>query len=417
MPNLKRRVVVTGLGIVSPLGCDCNSVWQSLINGKSGIRNIDTFDTSDLPVKIAGTVVDFNPDKYLEPKEQRKVDSFILYAIAAATDAYIDAKLYDSVDDINDKVSVIIGSGIGGLQRLYDTSVRLYTDGPRRGVSPFFIPSVIGNMASGLVAIKLGLKGPNYCVTSACASSTHAIGEAFHKIRDGYCDYALTGGAEDVVCRLGIAGFAAAKALSTNYNDNTSKASRPWDKDRDGFVMGQGAGVLVLETYESAISRKATIYGEIVGYGASCDAYHMISPDPSANGEISSMRSALIDANISPDNISYVNAHGTSTKLGDKMEIDAIREVFGEYSNSINISSTKSATGHLLGAAGAIEAIFSIKSLQDNIVPPTINLDSPDDGFDLNLTPNVAQKRHVNYVMSNSFGFGGTNGTLIFKKY
>ncbi|MBQ9441077.1 MAG: beta-ketoacyl-ACP synthase II [Alphaproteobacteria bacterium] len=414
MLNSKRRVVVTGLGIVSPLGCDCNSVWHALISGRSGVRNIDKFDTSDLPVKIAGTIIDFNPDKYLEPKEQRKVDSFILYALAAATDAYMDSKLDNLVSD---NVSVIIGSGIGGLQRLYDTSIGLYNDGPRRGVSPFFIPSVIGNMASGLVAIKLGLKGVNYCITSACASSTHAIGEAFHKIRDGYCDYALTGGAEDVVCRLGIAGFAAAKALSTSYNDNPSKASRPWDKDRDGFVIGQGAGVLILETHESAISRNATIYGEIIGYGASCDAYHMTSPDPSARGAVISMNNALIDADISPNSIDYINAHGTSTKLGDKMEIDAIKEVFGEYSNNINVSSTKSATGHLLGAAGAIEAIFSIKSLQDNVVPPTINLDNPDGNFDLNLTPNIAQTRQIDYVMSNSFGFGGTNGTLIFKKY
>ena len=411
---MKRRVVITGLGIVSPLGCNITNVWESLVSGKSGIRTIDAFDTSDLPVKIAGTVVDFNPDKYLEPKEQRKVDTFILYALAAATNAYNNSRLDKS---INNKVSVIIGSGIGGLQRLYDTSVGLYIDGPRRGVNPFFIPSVIGNMASGLVAIKLGLKGANYCITSACASSTHAIGEAFHKIRDGYCDCALTGGAEDVVCRIGIAGFAAARALSTNYNNNPTKASRPWDMDRDGFVMGQGAGILMLETYDSAIERKANIYGEIVGYGASCDAYHMTSPDPSAYGAIASMNSALKDANIPPDKIDYINAHGTSTQLGDKMELDAIHEVFGSHSKNINVSSTKSSTGHLLGAAGAIEAIFSIKSLQTGTIPPTLNLDNPENEFNLNLTPNVSQKRQVNYVMSNSFGFGGTNGTLIFKKY
>ena len=411
---MKRRVVVTGIGIVSPLGCDCDSVWESLIKGESGIRNIDTFDTSDLPVKIAGIVNNFNPDKYIEPKEQRKVDTFILYALAAATDAYNDSKLDDSVSN---KVAVIIGSGIGGLQRLYDTSVGLYSDGPRRGVSPFFIPSVIGNMASGLVAIKLGLQGANYCITSACASSTHAIGEAFHKIRDGYYDYVITGGAEDVVCRLGIAGFAAARALSTSYNDNPSKASRPWDKDRDGFVMGQGAGILVLETLESAKKRNAKIYGEIVGYGASCDAYHMTSPDPSARGAIISMESALIDANITPDCIDYINAHGTSTKLGDKMEIDAIKNVFEQSAYKLNISSTKSSTGHLLGAAGAVEAIFSLKSIQNNIIPPTINLDNPNSEFDLNLTPNIAQNRNVDYVMSNSFGFGGTNGTIIFRKY
>lgn len=409
----KRRVVVTGMGIVSPLGCSIDDVWDSLIQGVSGISKITTFDTNDLPVTIAGLVKDFNPDDYLEPKEQRKVDNFILYALAAATDAYNNATLDKQLDNI----AVIIGSGIGGLQRLYDTSVGLYTEGPRRGVSPFFIPSVIGNMASGLVAIKLGLTGDNYCITSACASSTHAIGETFHKIRDGYCDCALTGGAEDVVCKLGIAGFAASKALSTSYNDNPSKASRPWDKYRDGFVMGQGAGILVLETYESAIARGTQIYGEIVGYGASCDAYHMTSPDPSAKGAVDSMKKALADASITPDCIHYINAHGTSTKLGDKMELDAIREVFGsENIKKLNISSTKSCTGHLLGAAGAIETIFSLKSLQTQIVPPTINLDTIDEGFeDFNLTPNIAQTRNIEYVMSNSFGFGGTNGTLIFK--
>lgn len=408
----KRRVVVTGMGVVSPLGCDVDTVWRDLCAGKSGIRLIDTFDTSDLPVKIAGLVKNFNPDRCLEPKEQRKVDNFILYALAAATDAYKDSGLD------NENVSVIIGSGIGGLQRLYDTSIALYKEGARRGVSPFFIPSVIGNMASGLVAIKLKLKGANYCVTSACASSTHAIGEAFHKIRDGYCDYTLAGGAEDVVCKLGIAGFAAAKALSISYNDSPTKASRPWDKDRDGFIIGQGAGVLVLETYESAMQRKAKIYAEIVGYGASCDAYHMTSPDPGASGAIASMQSALKDASISPNYINYINAHGTSTKLGDKMELDAIKAVFGNKNlQCINISSTKSATGHLLGAAGAIEAIFSIKAAQTNIVPPTINLDNPEEEFThFNLTPKVSERRCIDYVMSNSFGFGGTNGTLIFRK-
>ena len=411
---MNRRVVVTGLGIVSPLGCDCSVVWKSLIEGKSGICNIDTFDTSDLPVKIAGMVKDFNPDKYIELKEQRKVDNFILYALAAATDAYNDANFNKS---ISDNVDIIIGSGIGGLQRLYDTSIGLYKDGPRRGVSPFFIPSVIGNMASGLVAIKLGLKGASYCITSACASSSHAIGEAFHRIRNGYCDYALTGGAEDVVCRLGVAGFASAKALSTKYNDTPSKASRPWDKDRDGFVMGQGSCIIFLETLESAIKRNAHIYGEIIGYGASCDAYHMTSPDPSAHGAISSMQKAIKDANIAPNNIDYINAHGTSTKLGDVMEIDAIKTVFGNHAYNLLVSSTKSSTGHLLGAAGAIEAIFSLQVLNNNIVPPTINLDNPDDGCDLNLTPNVAIKRNIDCVMSNSFGFGGANATLIFKKY
>ena len=409
---MNRRVVVTGLGIVSPLGCNCDSVWKSLIEGRSGIQTIDTFDTSDLPVRIAGMVEDFNPDRYMEPKEQRKVDNFVLYAVAAATDAYNDAKFDKS---ISDNVDIIIGGGIGSLKILYETSVGLYTDGPRRGVSPFFIPSVITNMASGLVAIKLGLRGASYCITSACASSNHSIGEAFHRIRNGYCDYALTGGAEDVVCRLGIAGFASSRALSTRYNNNPSKASRPWDRDRDGFVMGQGSGVMFLETLESAKQRNAHIYGEIIGYGASCDAYHMTSPDPSAKGAMASMQKALQDAKIKPDCIDYINAHGTSTKLGDTMEIDAIKEVFGKHAYNLNISSTKSSTGHLLGAAGAIEAIFSLQAINNDIVPPTINLDNPDDGCDLNLTPNVCERKKLNYVMSNSFGFGGTNATLIFK--
>ena len=415
---MKRRVVVTGVGILSPLGTKVDVVWKALLDGKSGIRNIDTFDTSDLPVKIAGLIdySKFDPDKYLEPKEQRKIDKFVLYAIAASVDAYHDAQWNDfrAFNKVN--TSVIIGSGIGGLQRLYETSIGLYTDGPRRGVSPFFIPSVIGNMASGLVAIKLGLTGMNYCITSACSSSTHCIGEAFHQIRDGYCDFALAGGAESVVCRLGVAGFSAAHALSTSFNDTPTIASRPWDKDRNGFVMGEGAGILALETLESAKSRGVHIYGEIVGYGASCDAYHMTAPDPSATGAQLSMSKALLDAAIKPQAIDYINAHGTSTKQGDIIEIQAIKQLFGKDAYNINISSTKSSTGHLLGAAGAIEAIFSLKALNSNTIPPTINLDNPDDGCDLILTPYVPQYKQLQHVMSNSFGFGGTNGTLIFKK-
>lgn len=406
---MQRKVVVTGIGILCPLGNELNSIWESLISGASGVRQIDTFDVSDLPVQIAGLLPKncFSPDEYLEPKEQKKIDSFGIYALAAAVDAYKNAG-WESKD-----VAVIIGSGIGGLQRIYETSVSLQKFGPHNGVSPFFIPSVIGNMASGLVSIKLGLNGPNYCITSACASSTHCLGEAFHQIRNGYVDYALAGGAENVICRLGIAGFASAKALSTKFNDRPQCASRPWDKDRDGFVMGEGACVLALETLESAEKRNAHIYGEIVGYGASCDAYHITSPDPNAKGAILSMKRALQDSNLRPEDIGYINAHGTSTKMGDISELQAINEIF---QHDICVSSTKSSIGHLLGAAGAIEAAFSLKALETGIIPPTLNLDNPDIGdIKINLVPKVSQRKKINYAMSNSFGFGGTNGTLIFK--
>ncbi len=416
--SLRRRVVITGRGILSPLGCNIDTVWSRLINGESGIRFIDTFDVSDLPSKIAGLLPhDFNPDTYVEPKEQRKLDKFIIYALSASQNAFDDA----GWNLLNDKqkagTAVVVGSGIGGLPRLYETSVNLATEGVRRGVSPFFIPSVIGNMASGMVAIRFGLNGSNYSITSACSSGAHSIGEAFHQIRDGYCDFALAGGAESVLCRLGIAGFTAMHALSTSYNDTPKLASRPWDKKRDGFVMGEGAGILALETLESAEARGASVYGEIIGYGASCDSYHMTSPDPSAKGAELSIKRALEDANVETEVIEYINAHGTSTKQGDISEIQAIKNVFGKYAYNLSISSTKSATGHLLGATGAVEAIFTTEALRNNIVPPTINLENPDDGCDLDLTPNKAKPREMSIGLSCNFGFGGTNATLVFRAF
>ncbi len=420
IPNksIRRRVVITGRGILCPLGCDISTVWKHLIAGKSGIRFIDTFDVSDLPSKIAGLLPgEFNPDSYIDQKEQRKIDKFITYAVVASQDAFDNAGWKDLRSEEKARTAVIVGSGIGGLPRLYETSVSLANNGARRGVSPFFIPSVIGNMAGGLVAIRFGFNGGNYSITSACSSGAHCIGEAFHQIRDGYCDFALAGGAESVVCRLGIAGFTSAHALSTSFNDTPALASRPWDKDRDGFVMGEGAGVLALETLESAKARGATIYGEIVGYGASCDAYHITSPDPTAQGASISIDRALNDAEVSPLNIDYINAHGTSTKQGDLAEIKAIKKVFGEHAYRVSVSSTKSATGHLLGAAGAVEAIFTTEALRNGVIPPTINLSNPDEGCDIDLTPNISKKRDMAVGLSCSFGFGGTNATLVFRSF
>ncbi len=417
---MKKRVVVTGVGVISPVGNTINSMWQNLISCKSGIRTIDSFDISDVSSKIAGSVRmgedGFDPDDYMTPLEQKKVDKFIIFASAAAKQAWDDSGFANLNDEQKEKTSVIIGSGIGGVSKLYDTSVTLHDEGARR-VSPFFIPSVLVNLASGHVAIKYGLKGANYSVVSACASGTHSIGEAFRAIRDGYYDFALAGGAEAAVCKLGVAGFAAARALSTHFNETPEKASRPWDKDRDGFIVGEGAGILALETLESAKSRGAKIYGEIVGYGFSCDAYHITAPDVNALGATASMESALKDADISTDSIDYINAHGTSTPAGDAAEIKAVKNVFKDHAYRLNMSSTKSSMGHLLGAAGAVEAIICLQSLNNNMIPATLNLDNPDDGFDLNLTPNIPQEKKLNYVMSNSFGFGGTNGTLIIKKF
>lgn len=416
---LGKRIVVTGIGSVSPLGHDVESLWSNLIDCKSGVRPIECFDASDLNVRIAGTIPigenAFDPDLYISQSEQRKIDRFIIYAICAAEQAYLDSGFSELTEEQRLRTGVLIGSGIGGVSRLYDTSVVLYDQGARR-VSPFFIPSVLVNLASGHVAMRYGFKGQNYGVVSACSSGSHSIGDAYRLIKHGYLDYALAGGAEAAVCRLGVAGFAAAKALSTNFNDTPELASRPWDKLRDGFVVGEGAGVLALESYDSAKKRGAKIYCEIKGYGAACDAYHITAPDPDYKGAILSMRNAIQDAEISKTEISYINAHGTSTPAGDIAELNAIKSLFAEHAYKLNISSTKSAMGHLLGAAGAVEAIICILAMQNSIVPATLNLDDPDDSCDLNLTAKIPQERKMEYVMSNSFGFGGTNATIVFKK-
>lgn len=417
---MKRRVVVTGIGAVSPLGCDVESLWTNLIECHTGVKAIDTFDVSDMSSKVAGMVptdgsFGFNSSKYMTPSEERKVDRFIVYAIAAAAQAIDDSGFASLSDFQKENTVVFVGSGIGGVSRLYDTAVTLHDDGARR-VSPFFIPAVIVNLASGHIAIRYGFKGASYSVVSACATGIHSIGEAFKYIRDGYADYAVAGGAEHAVCPLGVSGFSSMRALSSRYNDNPEKASRPWDKGRDGFVIGEGAGILTLETLESAQKRNAKIYGEIVGYGASCDAYHITAPAKDASGAALSMERALSDAQIDKSSIDYINAHGTSTPAGDEAEILAVKKVFGDHAYRLNMSSTKSSMGHLLGAAGAVESIICLKSILDGTVPATLNLDEPDEGFDLNLTPHVPQERELTYVMNNSFGFGGTNGTLIFKK-
>ncbi|MDR2458489.1 MAG: beta-ketoacyl-ACP synthase II [Holosporales bacterium] len=416
---MKRRVVVTGVGAVTPLGPNMRLTWVGILDGQSGVRIIDSFNTDDLSVKIAGTVVGgeegFDPDAYMAPSEQRKVDKFIVYAIAAADQAISDAGLDSISDNQKARTAVIIGAGIGGVSGLYETSVNLVMNGARR-VSPFFIPSVLINLASGHVAMRHNIRGPNYGIVSACTSGTHSIGEAFRLIRDGYIDYAVTGGAEHAVCRLGVSGFAAARALSTGFNDQPEKASRPWDRSRDGFVVGEGAGVLILETLDSAKQRGCKIYGEIIGYGASCDAYHITAPLPDASGAALSMQNAIDDACVGLEEIDYINAHGTSTPHGDVAEIKAIKNVFGYRANGINVSSTKSHMGHLLGAAGAVEALICLFAMRDGVVPATLNLEAPDEGCDLNLTPLIPQERKLQCVMSNSFGFGGTNGTLIFRR-
>jgi 3-oxoacyl-[acyl-carrier-protein] synthase II len=396
-------------------------MWDSLVSCKSGIRKIDSFDVSRIACKIAGCVptsgVDaFDMDLYVSPSEQRRVDKFVSYAVAASSMAYDTASFCSLSDEQKGRTATIIGSGIGGVGRLYDTSIDLYSGGGRR-VSPFFIPSVIVNMAPGYVAMKFGFRGPNYSISSACATGIHCIGDAFRLIRCGAVDFALAGGAEAGVCPLGIAGFSAAKALSTKFNECPEKASRPWDEDRDGFVVGEGSGVIALESVDTALTREADIYAEIVGYGVSCDAYHMTSPSPDGSGAAASMNSAIVDAGVNPESIDYINAHGTSTVIGDVVEVMAIKKVFGQHSYNVNISSTKSSMGHLLGAAGSVEAIVCIQSILNQTAPPTLNLENPSPGCDLNFTPNAPQSRDILYAMNNSFGFGGTNGTLILKKF
>ena len=418
-----RRVVVTGLGMVTPLGCGVEPTWTRLLSGKSGAVPIDRFDVSDLPARIAFQIPSgdkteglFNADQWMDPKDQRKVDDFIIYGMAAASQALDDAQWHPKTYEDQIRTGVMIGSGIGGIGGIYDASVTLIEKGPRR-VSPFFIPGRIINMASGYVSIEFGLKGPNHAVVTACSTGAHAIGDAARLVALGDADVMLAGGAESPINRLSMAGFAACKALSTNFNDHPQKASRPYDKDRDGFVMGEGSGVMVLEALDHALARGAHIYGEVVGYGMSGDAYHITSPSEDGDGAFRCMQAALKRAGITPSELDYINAHGTSTPVGDEIELRALERLVGDAAGSISMSSTKSATGHLLGAAGAIEAIFSILAIRDGKVPPTLNLDHPSVQTEVDLVPHQAKAKKVDVALSNSFGFGGTNASLVFRRY
>jgi 3-oxoacyl-[acyl-carrier-protein] synthase II len=411
--NEQRRVVVTGLGIVSPLGTGVEKNWQALMEGRSGIRKISRFATDGFAVRIAGEVPDFKGEDYIEAKEIKKMDLFIQYAIGAATMAMDDSGL--KIDDQSaEGVGVIIGVGLCGLETIETTKEALLNGGPRK-ISPFFIPKVISNLAPGHVAIRYGAKGVNWTPTSACASGTHAIGEAFHLIRRGLQEAVIAGGAEATITPLGVGGFAAMKALSTR-NDEPERASRPFDKDRDGFVVGEGSGILILEEREQALKRGAKIYAEVIGYAANGDAYHMTAPAPEGEGAARCMRLALKDAGIAPTDVDYINAHGTSTEYNDANETTAIKAVFGEQAAKVAVSSTKSMTGHLLGAAGAVEGVYSALALYHGMIPPTINYQTPDPVCDLDYVPNKARQADIKVVLSNSFGFGGTNGCVIFRK-
>jgi 3-oxoacyl-[acyl-carrier-protein] synthase II len=417
-----RRVVVTGMGMVTPLGCGVEHTWARLIAGDSGAKAIDTFDVSDITCKIAGVIPigdgangTYNPDQWMEPKEQRKVDKFIVYAMCAAKQALDHAGWKPTTPDEQNTTGVMIGAGIGGVEGIADTAVTLHERGPRR-VSPFFIPGRIINLASGYVSIEHGLKGPNSAVVTACSTGSHAIGDAGRMIALGDADVMVAGGCESPVNRISMAGFAAVRALSTGFNDRPTKASRPYDKDRDGFVMGEGAGVVILEEYEHAKARGATMYAELVGYGMSGDAFHITAPTADGNGAFRCMTAATKRAGIEPSEIDYINAHGTSTPLGDEIELGAVQRLVGNAAGRISMSSTKSSIGHLLGAAGAVEAIFSILAMRDGVAPPTLNLDSPSVETPIDLVPHVARKRDINVVLSNSFGFGGTNASLIFRR-
>ena len=415
-----RRVVVTGLGMVTPLGCGVQPVWDRLINAESGIGGIQSFDVSDLPSKIAGQVPlgetaegKFNPDDYMEPKDRRKVDRFIVFGMGAAQQALEDAGWMPSDEESLERTGVMIGSGIGGLETIYEGSITVKERGPRR-LSPFFIPAALINLISGHVSIRYGFKGPNHSVVTACSTGAHAIGDASRLIALDDADVMIAGGSEAAVCRLGIAGFAASRALSTNFNDTPERASRPWDQERDGFVMGEGAGIVVLEELEHAKARGAKIYAEVRGYGLSGDAHHITAPSEDGNGAYRAMRGALRNARMNSDEVSYINAHGTSTPLGDEIELGAVKRLFGEDAKALSMSSTKSAIGHLLGAAGAVEAIFSVLSIRDDVVPPTLNLDNVSPGCEgIDLVPHQAKERPVNVAISNSFGFGGTNASLV----
>ncbi|MDP8996217.1 MAG: beta-ketoacyl-ACP synthase II [Pseudomonadota bacterium] len=418
-----KRVVITGLGMVSPLGADVETTWKNILAGESGAGLISKFDTSDLSCKIAfevkrgdGSNGTLNIDEWVDPKEQRRFDSFIQFALIAAKQAMKDSGLEIKTQDQAYRSGVMVGSGIGGLQSIYDNTLLLNEKGPRR-LSPFFIPGSLINLASGLISINFGLKGPNSAVVTACSTGSHAIGDAARIIMMDDADVMVAGGAEACISRLGIAGFIACKALSHNFNDNPKAASRPYDKDRDGFVMGEGAGIVVLESLEHAQARGARIYAEVIGYGMSGDAYHVTAPSEDGDGAYRCMQAALRRAQIDATDIDYVNAHGTSTPLGDEIELKAVERLLGNAASKISMSSTKSAVGHLLGAAGAVEAIFSVLAMRDNICPPTLNLDNPSVQTAIDLVPKVAKKKAINTVLSNSFGFGGTNASLIMRRH
>ena len=417
-----RRVVITGLGLVTPLASGVEATWSRLLAGRSGARRVEDFEVSDLACQIAcpvprgdGTDGTFNPSDWMEPKEQRKVDDFIIYAVAAADQALADSGFEAKTTEQQERTGVLIGSGIGGLQGIAETAILLKEKGPRR-VSPFFIPGRLINLASGHVSIKHKLKGPNHAVVTACSTGAHAIGDAARLIALGDADVMVAGGTESPICRIALAGFAACRALSTSFNDQPTKASRPYDKDRDGFVMGEGAGIVVLEDLEHARARGARIYAEVIGYGLSGDAYHITAPAEDGDGAYRCMKAAMARAGVAPSDIDYVNAHGTSTPMGDEIELAAVERLFGNAAAKLSMSSTKSAIGHLLGAAGAVEAIFSVLSIRDNVTPPTLNLDNPSVGTAIDLVPHTAKERQVDTVLSNSFGFGGTNASLVLRR-
>jgi 3-oxoacyl-[acyl-carrier-protein] synthase II len=418
-----RRVVITGLGLVSPLASGVEATWKRLIAGRSGARRVTEFEVSDISCQIAcfiprgdGSDGTFNANDWLEPKEQRKVDDFIIFAVAAADQALADSGFTPKTAEEQERTGVLIGSGIGGLNGIAETSIVLKEKGPRR-VSPFFIPGRLINLASGYVSIKHKLKGPNHAVVTACSTGAHAIGDAARLVALGDADVMLAGGAESPICRIALAGFAACRALSTGFNDQPTKASRPYDKDRDGFVMGEGAGVVVLESLEHAKARGAHIYAEVIGYGLSGDAYHITAPAEDGDGAFRCMKAAIKRAGIQPSDIDYVNAHGTSTPMGDEIELGAVERLFGNAAGKLAMSSTKSAVGHLLGAAGAVEAIFSVLAIRDNIAPPTLNLDNPSVSTAIDLVPHAAKERRIDTVLSNSFGFGGTNASLVLRRF
>jgi 3-oxoacyl-[acyl-carrier-protein] synthase II len=415
-----RRVVITGMGLVTPLGVGVEKTWSRLVAGESGISGIQVFDVSDLPSKVAGQIPlgdtaqgGFNADDWVDAKDRRRMDRFIVYAMAAASQAVADSGWAPKDEEGLERTGVLIGSGIGGLEEIANGAQVLQEKGPRR-MSPFFIPASLINLASGHVSMRFGFKGPNHAVVTACSTGAHALGDAARFIAFDDADVMVAGGAEAAVCRLGVAGFAAARALSTKYNDNPTIASRPWDEGRDGFVIAEGSGIVVLEELEHAKTRGAKIYAEVVGYGLSGDAHHITAPPEDGNGGFRSMRAALKRARLNVEDIDYVNAHGTSTPLGDEIELKAVKRLFGDHAHKFCMSSTKSSIGHLLGAAGSVEAIFSVLAIRDGVAPPTLNLDNPSPGCDINLVPKAAQRRPIKRALSNSFGFGGTNVSLVF---